>query len=38
MAVVDAIRATVHEHLDPELPVLGGLSISVAFAGSGAAP
>jgi len=38
MAVVDAIRENVIEHLDPELPVLGGLSISVAFAGSGAAP
>lgn len=37
MAVVDAIRATAHEHLDPALPVLGGLSITVAFAGSGAA-
>lgn len=37
MAVVDAIRATAHEHLAHELPVLGGLSITVAFAGSGAA-
>lgn len=38
MAVVDAIRRTILEHVDPELPVPGGLSISVAFAGSGAAP
>jgi hypothetical protein len=38
MAVVDAIRATVLEHHDPELPALAGLSISVAFAGSGAEP
>jgi hypothetical protein len=38
MAVVDEIRASVLKHRDPGLPILAGLSISVAFAGSGAAP